>query len=232
MNTILTLPNNSLTEINGKTLLEWSISSLRLPGKYFLAIHSDSRVKEIEEACRRSEVDYNIVVLDHSTGQAHSALKVTDIIKKKFGFHGEPLIVTMAQYTPWNQQRFLDFVAQGFDGVVTTYPFEGVEENCPSIYSHVRLDDNLAVEFADSFAIGLSLAGLYYFQDIKEFRMSAVELMREDGPKSMSLLCNHAIKNGATIAPYRLEWHELISLTNDYEIERNRNLVCEWNQAP
>ncbi len=231
-NIILTLPQNCLTVINGKTILEWCISSLQLPGRYFFAISNDAKVKELDEIGRRSGVDYNITVLEPPLGQAHAALMVTDIIKKRFGFNHEPLIITNAQYTPWNQQRFFDFVNIGYDGIVTTYPFEGVEENCPSSYNHVRLaegHEGLAVEFADHFAIGLSLAGLYYFRDVNEFRASAIDLMREDGPKSVSLLCNHAIRHGATIAPYRLEWHEFVPLSNDAEIEENSRLVSDWN---
>ena len=91
----------------GKPLIEWSISSLRLPGKYFIIVNGLEKqyLKILEDIKTKYFLDMEIIDIKQSTrGQAETCL----IAIKQFNINpDEQLIITNCdQFTPWNPYKF------------------------------------------------------------------------------------------------------------------------------
>ncbi len=219
------------TDIKGTPLIEWTIPSLQIPGRYFIGVPRKSvkHVNKLEEILRRTEIDYNIVILEDSQGSAHSVLMVTDVIKKRFGISNQSLIVApYDQYFTWSSNKILGFAESGYDAIVTTYPYEDVEENSCCNYDSIRVDiEGLGQEVVENFAVSyVALNGMHYFRSVAEFRESAIEVMQEDNKrKTLASVHNNLIKYGGTVAPLSLRTEDIVLLSSSHDIFVNS---CEF----
>ncbi len=221
-------------DISGKPLLEWTIPSLQIPGRYFIGVPRKhiKYVNRIEEILRGLEIDYHIVILEDSLGSAHSVLMVTEVIKKRFGIANQSLIVApYDQYFTWSSNKLLGFAQLGYDAIVTTYPFDDVEENSCCNHDTIRLNEKgIAEELVENFAVSyLALNDLHYFRSIAEFRDSALELMQGDVKwKNLAGVHNNLIKYGGTVAPLRLRMDDVVFLSSAHDIFANGSQIKHY----
>ena len=126
-----------LIETNRKTLIEHSVDSLGIQGRYIFITRTyldpnhnkllSKRLKEIQPDCIE-------IILDKPTkGAAETALAAKSYIN-----NNSPLIITNCdQITDWNADDFSEFISNpNIDGVIVTYPssnpknsFAVVEDN-------------------------------------------------------------------------------------------------------
>ncbi len=221
-----------LVSVNGKTLLEHSITTLNLPGKYvFVRINYDDVEfnQQIDAIIRKSCPDAEIIALDYPTkGAAETCLKAESIINVD-----EPLVVTNGdQWLDWQPQHFLDFVnSTGVDGCVSLYDHGDVEVGKPSKYAFVSLDeDGYATNFCEKFAISNNaLNGIHYWKSGKDFVYSIKEMIADNIKVNnefyVSPSYNYLIKDGKRINTYTMKPAEYRSLGSPAEIKKNNQYI-------
>ena len=96
-------------EIKGKTLIEYSISSLNIPGSHFVIANTlkPKYEKILQNIKEKYELNMKIIELKNETqGQAETSL----LGLKRSGFNEkEELIVANSdQFTPWNSENFIE----------------------------------------------------------------------------------------------------------------------------
>jgi len=221
--------NKPFVKVKGKTLLEWSIHSLSLEGTYWVVAHESwSREERIlfyrnVSYIRNLQTLCTMISFGDSLGQADHALRL--IYSEDLDPDSELLIVNCDHYTPWDSKKFKNFLDNSdYDGIVTTYDHGDFTLGQPSKYSHIRLENGIAVELAEKQAISPhSLNGLFYFRKTQDFINAAQELVSSltIGEAYVSLVYNILIKGGKKIGIYPMESHEFVSLGSPEEIEKN-----------
>lgn len=219
----------------GKPLIEWALSSLKLTGKYYVIVNGlENNYLDILYKIRdKYFLDLEVIDIEQSTrGQAETCL----LAIQKFNIDiSDQLVVTNCdQYTPWNHNKFLDFIRKNNpDGVVSTYDHPSIEIGNESPYSHVLLDDNgYATKFAEKVAISpLALNGIFYWKTAKLFVDSALKMMKDNSDsgwgsgafsnvkeKYVAPTYNYLIDEGKKILSYHMENDEYISLGSPQDI--------------
>ena len=222
-------------KFRGKTLIEWSLSSLRLPGKYFVIVNGLEKqyIKTLEEIKNKYFLDMEIIDIKQSTrGQAETCL----IAIKEFNINKEDqLIITNCdQFTPWNPYKFEAFLREKKpDGLVSTYNHPNVELGKESPYSHVEIgDDGFAKHLTEKFATSkTSLNGIFYWKKCQFFIDSAEEMMKDNSDsgwgsgafssrkeKYVAPSYNYLINKGYKVVNYHMEDDEFLSLGTPTEI--------------
>jgi NDP-sugar pyrophosphorylase family protein len=217
-----------LVLVNGKTLLEHSITTLNLPGRYIFVRINYSNIKfnqQIDAIIKRIHPNAEIIILNHPTkGAAETCLKAESIIDID-----KPLVVTNGdQWLNWRPQHFLDFVnSTGVDGCVSLYDHEDIEIGKPSKYAFVSLDqDGYATNFCEKFAISNNaLNGIHYWRSGKDFIYSIKKMIanniKVNNEFYISPSYNYLIKDGKLINTYPMKLTEYRSLGSPEEIEKN-----------
>ncbi len=218
-------------EIKGKTLIEYSISSLNIPGSHFVISNTlkPKYKKILQNIKEKYELNMEIVELKNETkGQAETSL----LGLKRTGFNGsEELIVANAdQYTPWNSKNFIKSTkGENISGLVTTYQHQKFKIGDVSPYSHVQLDkNNHAINFAEKTAISQnSLNGIFYWRNTKLFDYSAKKLIKSksENEKWISLTYNYLIKDGHKIGIFEMKKNEFYSLGTPEDLELNKEFL-------
>jgi len=240
------IDSKPFVNFKGKSLIEWSLSSLKIAGKYFVIVNGLEKeyIDIINNIKEKYYLNLEIVDIGKSTlGQAETCLLG---IKKANINTSEPLIITNCdQYTPWNSNKFLSFIRNNDpDGVVSTYDHPNIEVGSDSPYSHIELDENgYATRLAEKIAISpLALNGIFYWKEGKSFIQSAEQLMSDDTDagwstgkmscvkeKYVSLTYNYLISEGKKIMNYHMEGDEFVSLgsPNDIMLHIKRQNVMQ-----
>ena len=222
-------------DFKGKPLIEWSISSLKLPGKYYIVTNGldEKYIKILNEIKDRYFLDLEVLDIKMSTrGQAETCF--TAIEKFKINLD-DPLIITNCdQFTPWNYNKFLSFIRdKDPDALVTTYNHPKIEIGKESPYSHIEIDnEGKAVRLEEKLAISdLSLNGIFYWKHAELFQSSANKMISDNSDKSWSSgksskskekyvanSYNYLISEGKTVINYHMEDDEFVSLGSPEEI--------------
>ena len=233
-------------KFKGKPLIEWSLSSLKLTGKYYVIVNGleDEYLSILEDIKNRYFLDLEVIDIGRSTrGQAETCL--LGLQQSNIDLN-EPLIITNCdQYTPWNSNRFLSFIRDNDpDGVVSTYNHPNIQVGADSPYSHIELnDDGYAVRLAEKIAISpLALNGIFYWKRGQFFVDSALKLMDDDSDsgftsgklscvkeKYVSLTYNYLISDNRKVMNYHMNDDEFISLgsPNDILLHIKRSNVMQ-----
>lgn len=225
-------------DVKGKPLIEWAISSINLPGKYYIIVNGlpAKYIQVLTDIKNKYYLDMEIIDIGHSTrGQAETCLLALETGKIDLS---EPLVITNCdQYTPWNPNKFIKFIKEtDCDGVVSTYDHSDVVVGEESRYSHIELDENgYATRLAEKVAISpWSLNGIFYWKNANLFVESAKNLMTDDSDagwssgkvscvkeKYVALTYNYLIKGGYKIKNYHMECDDFVSLGSPGEIILN-----------
>lgn len=228
-------------KFKGKSLLEWSLSSLRLPGKYYVIVNNlpSNYIEEINVIKNKYYLDLEIVdIKTYTKGQAETCL--LGINKANIDLEDELVITNCDQFTPWNVNKFLKFIKESdCSGVVTTYNHKNFKLNEKSVYSHIEIDENgCAKRLEEKHAISsLALNGIFYYRNANLFVYAANKLLESDvlssdksgsvQEKYVSLTYNFLINNsdeypvlsnGLKVKHYPMEDNEFVSLGSPEEI--------------
>lgn len=225
-------------KFKNKPLIEWALSSLKLTGKYYVIVNGleDVYLDTLYMIRNKYFLDLEILDIKESTrGQAETCL----IAIEKFNINqDESLLITNCdQYTPWNHNRFLNFIRNNDpDGVVSTYNHPKIEIGKESPYSHVLLGQNgCAIKFSEKIAISpLALNGIFYWKTGNLFVESASKMIADDSDdgwgsgsfshvreKYVAPTYNYLIAEGKKIINYHMGDNEYISLGSPEEIILN-----------
>ena len=222
----------------GKSIIEWSLSSINLPGKYYIIVNGLEKkyTDQLIEIADKYYLDLQIIDIGHSTrGQAETCLLALET--GKIDLNEQLVITNCDQYTPWNPNKFLKFLKENdCDGLVSTYSHADVVVGKEGRYSYIELDETgYGARFAEKIAISpWALNGIYYWKNANLFVESAKKLMHDDSDagwtsgklscvkeKYVSLTYNYLIKDGYKIKNYHMENDDFVSLGSPNEIILN-----------
>lgn len=214
-------------KIKNKCILEYSLSSINIPGKYFIvtAFLENKYLDEANLLYEKYKLDATTINLNRRTSGAPE----TCLAAEKFINPDEPLmIVNHDHFTPWNSKKFINFVENNnYDGVVTIYDHPEVVIGNPSIYSHIKTDsEGIAVELAEKIAISEhTLNGIFYWKRAGLFFESAKKLidspLQTNGEKYVSQTYNFLIKDGYRVTYYKMEKNEYVPIGTPEEVAAN-----------
>ena len=225
-------------DFKGKSIIEWSLSSINLPGKYYIIVNGLEKkyTDQLVEIADKYYLDLQIIDIGHSTrGQAETCLLALET--GKIDLNEQLVITNCDQYTPWNPNKFLKFLKENdCDGLVSTYSHADVVVGKEGRYSYIELDETgYGARFAEKIAISpWALNGIYYWKNANLFVESAKKLMHDDSDagwtsgklscvkeKYVSLTYNYLIKDGYKIKNYHMENDDFVSLGSPNEIILN-----------
>ena len=225
-------------DFKGKSIIEWSLSSINLPGKYYIIVNGLEKkyTDQLIEIADKYYLDLQIIDIGHSTrGQAETCLLALET--GKIDLNEQLVITNCDKYTPWNPNKFLKFLKENdCDGLVSTYSHADVVVGKEGRYSYIELDETgYGARFAEKIAISpWALNGIYYWKNANLFVESAKKLMHDDSDagwtsgklscvkeKYVSLTYNYLIKDGYKIKNYHMENDDFVSLGSPNEIILN-----------
>jgi NDP-sugar pyrophosphorylase family protein len=207
-----------LIEFNGKTMIEYAIESLNIPGDFIFVVYkySDENLNiQLDKILRR--YSDKIIVIDYITeGPAASAILAKEYINNDDGL----IITNCDQIMEWDTYHFCNFLnSSELDGLVVTYE-SNTEKN-----SYIKLNQHgFGEKLAEKEVISnYSLNGIHYWRKGKYFVDSVEEMIRKDircnGEFYISLTYNEMINNGLNVGIYNIdnEKHHAVGTPEDLE---------------
>ena len=219
-----------LIETNGKTLIEHSVDTLGVYGKYiFITRKYDNpkhnelltkRLKEIQPDCIEIQLD------KPTRGAAETALAA-----KKYINNTSKLIITNCdQITDWDANDFNEFISNpNIDGVVVTYPSNNPKN------SFAVVEDNHVVKLVEKDPVSdIALIGVHYWKEGHIFVKSSEQLLadfsHEGRPECyISETYNYLIKSSFKIKNYHISTNEYIPLGTPYDLKIYEGKVKEFH---
>jgi len=216
-------------KIKDKYIIEYSLSSLNIPGDYFIITRQlDTKYKDIlNNIFYKYNIKGHIIEINNPTS---GATETCYLIKEYINNDSSLLITNCDQYTPWDSSKFIKFITNNdYDAIVTTFNHEPIVLNTLTKYSFIKVDNNnLATEFSEKLAISyLSLNGIHYWKKSSLFFDSAKLLLEDKNilqEKYISLTFNYLIKQNYKISYFNMEPSTFYSLGSPEEVEKN----LEW----
>ena len=229
--------------VMGKCIVQHAIESFGVHGKYIFIIRKNEHSQQLKLLLKTIKSDCEIIEIDYLTdGSVSSILLAEDLIN-----NDEPLITTNCdQRTDWDAKDFtLKCNDPSLDGLVVTYPYEGIELQTKSPYSFIEMGpDGKALRTEEKFAISdLALCGIHYWKHGKDFVNSAKEMIanndRVNNEFYVAKTYNYLIKKGKKIASYHLKKDEFFSLgtpedvkkfsgiKNEFQINKPSTIFCD-----
>ena len=212
-----------LIEVNGKTLIEHSIESLGIDGKYIFITKEyenpeyNKRLKDILDTYAPGHVQK--IAHGKQYGAAYSAMLARDYIDCD-----DDLIITNCdQRLEWDGQKFLKTMQQSLsDGCVVLY------KNTDPKHSFAEVVGNRIVSLAEKDPISdNALIGMHYWKRGCDFIDSAqrlIEDLRGSSKESyISLTYNYLLEDNKKIIPYFIEEGGFIPLGTPADVERYLN---------
>ena len=219
-----------LIETNGKTLIEHSISTLGVEGRYIFITRKynnpeynellTKRLKEIQPNC--VEIQLN----KPTRGATETALAAKEYID-----NNEPLIITNCdQITDWDASKFNEFISNpNIEGVVVTYPSTNPKN------SFAVVEDNKVVKLVEKQPVSdIALIGVHYWREGYMFVETAEMLLEDFEIKGrpecyISETYNYLIHTGAHIKSYHITANEYIPLGTPYDLKIYEGKVKEFH---
>jgi len=192
-----------LIEINGITMIERLINSLKLPDCNFIFIIQkvdNDKDKFKNKLKKYVKNEQNIIILDHYTdGCAQTCL----FAKKLINNDNPLLIINCDQIFDWNPSFFINHImSSDSDGIVLTE-----KKNNPT-YSYIKTDDNdVGLKLAEKEVISNNaLIGVHYWKQGK-YMIESTEYLINNNIKTnneyyLSLTYNYLIRNGMKVTKY------------------------------
>lgn len=160
-----------LIMINGKSMIERVIRSIKISAKYHFVIQKNDNKNNIlrdiiENTCKELNYSCNIIEIDYYTeGATETCLLMEDKINK----NEELIILNCDQIMNWEPTFFLEFINKNdFDGIVVTKKI--TDKN----YSYILLENNLGIKLSEKELISDNgLLGIHYWKKSIDFFESA-----------------------------------------------------------
>jgi UDP-N-acetylglucosamine diphosphorylase / glucose-1-phosphate thymidylyltransferase / UDP-N-acetylgalactosamine diphosphorylase / glucosamine-1-phosphate N-acetyltransferase / galactosamine-1-phosphate N-acetyltransferase len=219
-----------LIEVDGKTLLEHSVESLGIPGRYiFITREYENReynkqITEILDNVAPGHIEIRVSGKQHGT--SYSALFAKDYINTD-----EELILTNCdQRLEWDPEDFLRFSrSHGLDGSILTH------ESSSHKHSYAVIKNGFVTHLAEKNPISNNaLVGLHYWKSGKDFVSSAEKLVKEciseNREAYVSLTYNYLIADNKKIVAYQIPANAYIPLGTPRDLEIYQAKVNEYYQ--
>ena len=213
-----------LIEVNGKTLIEHSIESLNIQGRYIF-ITRDYENKEYNDKLnsifKKLCSDYiEIKSTKNTNGPTETCLLALKHIIKN-----EPLIITNCdQLMRWDSKKFLNEVMQkNADGALVLFKSNNEK------HSFAKIKNNLIVETKEKKSISdNALVGIHYWKKAQFFIDSANLFLKNFKEKNIletyiSETYNYLIQNNKKIIPFFINNEDYISLGTPQDIDIYKN---------
>jgi len=204
-----------LIEINGKTILDRSLESVKLDNCNLIFIIRQDHVKEhnLNLILKSRYKDCKIVVIPGLTEGALS----TCMLAKEHIDNDMPLMI----FTPdcyFEPQINPDNINESFDGMVCVF-----NSNSPA-HSYVKLDEN--AEYVNNTAekkviSNLAIGGLYYWKNGSDFVKYGNQMIEKDlrvnGEFYIAPVFNEFISDGNKVGIDRNTKHDILGTPEDLE---------------
>jgi NDP-sugar pyrophosphorylase family protein len=217
-----------LVEVNGKTLLQWSIETLGLSGQYIFVVleyQEQNFNRQIENVIKSTKPESIILKIKEPTlGSAFTCL-----VSENYINNDDELVVTNCdQYLNWDFHNFVSFLEKEKpDAAVSIYDHGDIVIGEKSPYCFVKTDSNgNIIEFREKFAISdLSMNGIHYWKRGTDFVRSCKQMITNsitvNGEYYLSGSFNFLISEGSRILPFIMKKGEFYSLGTPEDIEKN-----------
>jgi len=212
---------------NGKTLIEHSIESLGIDGRYIFITkkyNNEDYNTQLTNIFKKSVGEFiEIRVCEKQKGTSHSALEA-----KEFIDNDEELIITNCdQILHWDSSDFLKNARAKGDGAIV------VHESDSHKHSYALIKDDIVLKLAEKNPISNSaLVGLHYWKHGKDFVLSSEKLIKDlegSGKESyISLTYNYMIGDGKTVSTYSVEPNQYVPLGTPRDIEIYESKLTEY----
>ena len=201
-----------LIKVDGKTLIEHSVNSLGISGRYIFITRKFDNEKyniELSNLLKKLQPDSIEIMIDHVTsGCSETCLYAEDIIN-----NDDPLIITNCdQLMQWDSESFNDLINSNVDGAVVLYKSKDPKN------SFAKINNEKITKIVEKDPISdNALVGIHYWKRGKDFVESSKDLMnhfRNSGlPECyISETYNFLIERGKTISPFFISKNSYIPL--------------------
>lgn len=217
-----------LIEIDGKTLIQHSIESIGIDGRYIFITReykNKEHNKEITQILSDIVPDHiEIRVSGKQYGTSYSAMFAKDYIDND----DELILTNCDQRLEWDPQDFLRMSrSHGIDGSILTH------ESSSHKHSYAVISNGLVTHLAEKNPISNNaLVGLHYWKHGKDFVRSAeklIEACRIDGKESyVSLTYNYLISENKNIIAYQVPANSYIPLGTPRDLEIYQAKINEY----
>lgn len=229
-----------LIKVNGQTLIEHTIKTLDLNGRYIFVTRdfgNEEYNAQLSNLLKEICPDCVEIKLNHTTkGSVETCMQALEYIN-----NDEELIITNCdQRTEWESSEFLDFIKNtNIDGCVVTYS----SNNPKNSFCQVDSNDDIIQIVEKNPISNIALIGLHYWKKGTHFVDSAKLLMKDlsNSPKEpyVSETYNYLIKSGLKIKPYQLQNNEYIALgtpedltiyqgrLKEYSVDKPKTIFCD-----
>ena len=224
-----------LISVRSQPIVQHAVESFGIDGKYIFIIRKSDFYDELKFLLLSMKPNCVIVETDTMTEGSSSSI----LLAKTYIDNDEELItINCDQRTDWHPQEFLDFCRScDADGVVGTYPYDGIVRNEYSPYSFIELDsEGNAVRLEEKFAISdHALCGIHYWRKGSDFVSSAEEMIRNNDRINnefyVSKTYNYLIKNNKKIKNYTLGKGQFFSLGTPDDIKKFNGIQNEFRKV-
>jgi len=217
-----------LIEINNETLIEHSIKTLGIPGRFIFITkkYSDPLQNEkLSQILARLAPNH----IEICTDQPQFGTSYTALLAKDYIDNDEELILTNCdQHLVWDPGDFLEKSrADGVDGSIL------VHNSSSHKHSYAVIKDGFVSHLAEKNPVSNNaLVGLHYWKQGKDFVKSAEDLVKEcmkDNKESyVSLTYNYLINNGKKIIAHSIPSSAYISLGTPRDLEIYQAKINEY----
>jgi NDP-sugar pyrophosphorylase family protein len=222
-----------LIQVREKAIVQHAIESLDVDGNYIFIVRTSEFSEELKFLLKSIKPDCHIIEIDYLTDGSVSSI----LLAEKFINNDEELITTNCdQRTDWSGTSFLDFCRNSnADGVVVTYPYDGIILNEKSPYSFIQVDESgNALRLEEKFAISNNaLCGIHYWAKGKDFISSAQEMIKNNDRTNnefyVAKTYNYLIKSKKTIKHYPIKKSDFFSLGTPEDVKKFNGIKNEFN---
>jgi NDP-sugar pyrophosphorylase family protein len=221
-----------LIEVNGKTLIQYSIESLNINANYIF-ITKDYKNESYNE--KLSKLLKNLApncteirISKLTSGAVETCLASKDLIDTE-----HPLIITNCdQLTLWDSSDFLATVKhKSVDGSVVLFKSHDIKN------SFAEINNDLITKIVEKKNISdNALVGIHYWKHGKDFVISAEKLLhdfRKNGSPEcyISETYNYLIGNGKKVIPYFLQKNGYVPLGTPEDVAKYKGKIREFYSA-
>lgn len=219
-----------LIEVNGKTLIEHSVSTLGIKGKFiFITREFENQRYNDMLSHKLKEIEPNSIEIklkEPTRGAAETVLTAINHINNQ-----QPLIITNCdQITDWDSDDFINFINNdNIDGCVVTYPSENPKN------SFALVENGEIIKMYEKTPVSnYALIGVHFWKKGSDFINSAKELIKhfdiEGKPECyISETYNYLIDEGKKIVNYHIDENEFIPLGTPYDLKIYEGKVKEFH---
>jgi dTDP-glucose pyrophosphorylase len=219
-----TLPK-PLIEVNSKALIEHSVESLDISGRYIFVTRDYGDYNSVlSQKLKKLKPDSVEIKIDNPTrGSAETCLAAKELINND----DELIITNCDQRLEWDAKKFIAAaLLSACDGMVVTHP----SSNPKHSYAVVDKDDHVLTMHEKNPVSNNALIGVHYWSKGKDFVSSAISLLRYSTTPEcyVSETYNYLIGQGKRIGIYKIDANQYISLGTPYDLNVYNGKVKEF----